>query len=161
MLNDIELLKLIMDRNLRQSPQYILEEFAQYKAGIAEINAKLAKGDVFVAASQEANESVELPVAAEPKKLTITRGYTKRSLKVKPEDAVTDTSIACCICGQTFKTLTTRHLATHNELTKEGYLKLCGYDETMPLMSRQHYDRMVQTINKAQSSRKAKLQAKR
>jgi len=161
MLNDVELLKLIMDRNLGQPASYILEQFALYKAGIAEVNAKLSSEPMGTFDFQDMTKSLDSHSPEEGKKPSLTCGYTKRNLKVKPEAAITDIAIACCICGQTFKTLTTRHLITHNGLTKEGYLKLCGYDPTTPLMSRQHYKNMVKTIAKAQNSRKAKLALKK
>ena len=93
---------------------------------------------------------------AKPEKQSLTCGYTKRSLKVKPDEAIQDDAIYCCICGKACQTLTERHLASHNGLSREGYLKLCGYPAGQPLMSRKHLERMQANVLKAQQARKAK-----
>jgi predicted transcriptional regulator len=77
-------------------------------------------------------------------------------LKVKPQDAVTKDSIACCICGKTMNTINARHLASHNGLTKEGYLKLCNYPAGKVLMSHNHLAKMQAQVRKAQKAREKK-----
>lgn len=47
-------------------------------------------------------------------------------LIVDPKTAIKKTSVTCCICGQSFRLLTARHMATHG-LTLSGYRALCGY----------------------------------
>jgi len=89
-------------------------------------------------------------------KESLTKGYTKRSLKVKPQDAIKKDSIACCICGKTMTSINARHLASHNGLTKEGYLKLCGYPANQVLMSLNHLSKMKVQVVKAQKAREKK-----
>ena len=89
-------------------------------------------------------------------KESLTRGYTRRSLKVKPEDAIKKDTITCCICGQSLTSINARHLASHNGLTKEGYLKLCGYPATQVLMSLSHLKKMQAQVVKAQQAREKK-----
>ena len=53
--------------------------------------------------------------------------YTKRNLVVKPEEAITDDHISCCICGRKMKNLNAKHLASH-DIDMDSYKKLCGYE---------------------------------
>ena len=93
---------------------------------------------------------------SKPVKESLTKGYTRRSLKVKPQDAIQKDTIACCICGKTMVSINTRHLASHNGLTKEGYLKLCGYPADQSLMSLNHLSKMKAQVLKAQKAREKK-----
>ena len=83
----------------------------------------------------------------------------QRYLKVKPANAIQDDKIYCCICGKESLTLTERHLASHNGLTREGYIKLCGYEANQPLMAKKHLERMKANVIKAQQARKAKMKS--
>jgi len=87
---------------------------------------------------------------------SLTMGYTKRNLKVKPQDAIKKDTIACCICGKSMTSINARHLASHNGLTKEGYLKLCGYPVDQVLMSLNHLAKMKTQVLKAQKAREKK-----
>ena len=158
MIDNMELLRMIMENNPGQPATFILEQYAVYKAGLMEINGRFVAGApmaelVEAAAQAEQQETMQAPKA---EKESLTRGYTKRSLKVKPADAIHDDKIICCICGKECQTLTERHLASHNGLTREGYLKLCGYAPTQSLMSNNHLQRMRNNVIKAQKVRKAK-----
>ena len=93
------------------------------------------------------------------KKASLTKGYTRRSLKVKPQDAIQKDTIACCICGKSMSSINARHLASHNGLTKEGYLKLCGYPADQALMSLNHLSKMKAQVVKAQKAREKKQAA--
>jgi len=94
--------------------------------------------------------------AAKPVRESLTRGFTRRSLKVKPQDAIKKDSITCCICGKSMSAINTRHLASHNGLTKEGYVKLCGYPANQVLMSLNHLAKMQNQVRKAQKAREKK-----
>ena len=86
----------------------------------------------------------------------LTKGYTRRSLKVKPQDAIKKDSITCCICGKSMTSINARHLASHNGLSREGYLKLCGYPADQILMSLNHLSKMQAQVGKAQKAREKK-----
>ncbi len=154
MIDKTELLRMIMENNPGQSPAFILDQYTVYVKGLNNIS-----GENFLAQTLD-NENQELTlennVDEKQVKPSLTCGYTKRKLKVKPEDAIQRDVIICCICGREGKTLTERHLSTHNGLTREGYLKLCGYDAKQPLMSERHLARMKNNVMKAQEARKAK-----
>ena len=161
MIDNMELLRMIMENNPGQPAPFILEQYAIYKAGLTEINSRFV-GAVVLADVMEGLVQAEAAVEApqpKPEKQSLTCGYTKRSLKVKPDEAIQDDAIYCCICGKKCQTLTERHLASHNGLSREGYLKLCGYPVGQPLMSRKHLARMQANVLKAQQARKAKQEA--
>ena len=155
MIDNMELLRMIMENNPGQPASFILEQYAIYKAGLMEIDGRFAAA-VQVSDVMEALAQAEAQEAPKAEKQSLTCGYTKRQLKVKPADAIQDDKIFCCICGKECKTLTERHLASHNGLTREGYLKLCGYAANQPLMARKHLERMRANVQKAQKARKIK-----
>jgi predicted transcriptional regulator len=101
----------------------------------------------------DSGQGSEAPKAA---KGHLTKGYTRRSLKVKPQDAIKKDAITCCICGKSMTSINARHLASHNGLTKDGYLKLCGYPADQVLMSLSHLAKMKKQVLKAQQAREKK-----
>lgn len=163
MIDNMELLRMIMENNPGQPASFVLDQYAVYKAGLTEINGRFSAGTqtsevVDVLAQSGVQESVQTP---KKEKESLTRGYTKRSLKVKPADAILDDKIFCCVCGKECQTLTERHLASHDGLSREGYLKLCGYAADQALMSRNHLAKMKANVLKAQKARKAKPSAEK
>ena len=78
---------------------------------------------------------------------------TRRNLKFNPSEAIQDDKIICCLCCQSFTTLTSRHLKKHGT-DPEHYRKLCGYSEKQFLMSNKRAAQMQETIKKAQAGRK-------
>ena len=151
MITDAEILKLVMDRYPEQNTQFIIEQFAALKAGIIQANNKLAVRDAnstepleIQVSEPEVASAEEQPVEQEAPK----KKYSKRDLKVKPVDSITDTSIKCCLCGREFSSLTSRHLATH-EISVDDYKKLCGFAPDQPLMSKEQYLKMKKNIEKA------------
>jgi len=99
------------------------------------------------------------PEDSKPVQESLTKGYTRRSLKVKPQDAIKKDAIICCICGKSMSSINARHLAAHNGLTKKGYLKLCGYPADQSLMSLNHLSKMKAQVVKAQKAREKKQAA--
>lgn len=91
--------------------------------------------------------------------VTSKKKYTKRDLVVKPQAAITDEHIRCCICGQERHILTSRHLAQHG-ITVDEYKTLCRYDAKQPLMSNNRAELARVVIVTAQQARKAKKSAK-
>ena len=66
-------------------------------------------------------EAAEAAPSAAPKKK-----FTKRSLVVRPEEAIGDDVVQCCLCGRGFQNLTAKHLLSHG-ISVDEYKKLCGY----------------------------------
>ena len=115
MISDAELLKLVMERYPEQPSAFIIEQFALFKAGLIQANNKLAVMDVEevvaepVALEEQVQEPADAPAsAAAPKKK-----FTKRNLVVRPEEAISDESVVCCLCGRSFQNLTAKHLLSH------------------------------------------------
>ena len=78
---------------------------------------------------------------------------------VKPQEAIGDEHIKCCICGEEKTILTSRHLAKH-EISVEDYKALCGYDKKQPLMSKKRAEQSKLIIAKAQQARMKKKSSK-
>ena len=85
----------------------------------------------------------------------------KKDLIMDPRQAITQDSIACCLCGQKFNTLTVRHLKNHHNISVEDYKALCDYAPSQKLMSFELAKRMARNVQKAQAARQAKRQATR
>ncbi len=160
MIDKTELLRMIMETNPGQPPNVILEQYSLYLKGINDIHGGNCHNSGALASMTSAcpTESQEenIEPATKEAKPSLTCGFTKRKLKVKPADAIKEDKIICCICGKEGQTLTERHLITHNGLTREGYIKLCGYPKDQALMSEKHLNRMKANVMKAQNARRAK-----
>lgn len=146
MITDAELLKLVMDRFPEANTDGIVEQFSLLKVGLLQANAKLAVGD----AGQQGVEEQDIFAADEapaPKKR-----YTRRSLVAKPEEAIGDDTVQCCICGKVFHSLTTKHIQSH-DLTVEEYKRLCGYSPEQKLISRNLLAKLQENVQKAQEAR--------
>ncbi len=154
MIDKTELLRMIMEANPKQSPAFILEQFSAYLKGLTNITGECLSS---VGSSTEKVDGVTDENADNKQpKTSITCGFVRRKLKVKPEGAIQRDKIICCICGQEGQIITERHLAKHNGLTREGYIKLCGYPKNQSLMSENHLLRMKSNVKKAQNERKNK-----
>ena len=111
MISDAELLKLVMDRYPEQPTPFIIEQFTVLKAGLIQANNKLAAMDMEEPVCEQVIIEEPMPEAAEaapsaaPKKK-----FTKRSLVVRPEEAIGDDVVQCCLCGRGFQNLTAKHL---------------------------------------------------
>lgn len=151
MISDSELLKLVMDRYPEQPMTFVLEQFAAFKSGLIQANNKLASlGVEEIADSEHATEMPAVEAPAPKKK------YTRRNLVVKPEEAIAEQSVRCCICGKTFQNLTAKHLLTHG-ITVEEYKKLCGYHSEQKLICSNLLEKLQENVLKAQRSRERKL----
>ena len=101
MISDAELLKLVMDRYPEQPVPFLIEQFTLMKAGLIQANNKLAGMDSealseSLCCEEEVQKEKNDSEPSAPKKK-----YTRRNLVVKPEEAISEQEIACCICGKT------------------------------------------------------------
>ena len=125
MISDAELLKLVMERYPEQPTPFIIEQFTVLKAGLIQANNKLAAMDMEEPVCEQVIIEEPMPEAAEaapsaaPKKK-----FTKRSLVVRPEEAIGDDVVQCCLCGRGFQNLTAKHLLSHG-ISVDEYKKLC------------------------------------
>lgn len=106
------------------------------------------KSDVEVVPEKKTQE-VEIQAIAKKK-------YDKRSFKVKPNEAITDDLIYCCICGEGKKLLSSTHIQKH-DITVEEYKKLCGYPANLSLMSKNQLAKSHSSISLAHDERMRKI----
>lgn len=145
MITDAELLKMVMERFPEADTNGIVEQFSLLKAGVLQANAKLAASE----AGQENTEGQGIP-PVEPS--ASKKRYTRRSLVAKPEEAIGEEHVQCCLCGKAFQNLTAKHLGAHG-LTVEEYKKLCGYAPDQSLVSPKLRATLQENVRKAQQAR--------
>lgn len=155
-LEDRDIFLGICNRSSDMSIEAIMAQYEKAKLLNMEIEKRIGQNlEENTEPAQEVKEVEidEIPVCEPPKKK-----YTRRSLKVKPQDSITDDLIYCCICGEGRQNLTSTHLNLH-DITVEDYKKLCGYDANQPLMSNKRLARSREIIAMAQQRRLEKKAA--
>jgi len=153
-MEELELMTAIIQSNPGVNIEDAWKMYRELVTRVHTLNSQLKIGDAGAQAETVSDEKV--PDDSKSVKESLTRGYTRRSLKVKPQDAIKKDVIICCICGKSMSSINARHLASHNGLTKEGYLKLCGYPAHQALMSLNHLAKMKTQVLKAQKAREKK-----
>lgn len=156
-LDDKDLFQGICTLMAGQPVEVIMAQYAKAKLMNAEIEKNMAgpiQAPIMTAQEECVTLIEDVPVQEAPAKPK----FTKRSLKVKPRDSITDDAIFCCLCGEPFQSLTVKHLAKHG-ITVEDYKKLCGYAPNQALMSNNHLAKSKQVIAKAQQMRQSKKAA--
>ena len=156
-MEELELMKAIIASNPGIGIEDAWKMYRELVVRVHALNSQLKIGEAEAVEELEVKEQEK--ESAQQQKNLLTKGYTRRSLKVKPQDAIQKAHINCCICGKKMNSINTRHLASHNGLSKEGYLKLCGYPEDQVLMSLDHHARMQAQVRKAQKAREKKREA--
>lgn len=155
MISDAELLKLVMDRYPEQPVPFLIDQFTVMKAGLIQANNRLA-GNEFETLPESlciCDEFQKEEPAAEPS--SPKKRYTKRSLVVRPEEAISEEEIVCCICGKSFQNLTAKHIQSH-DLSVDEYKKLCGYPPEQRLISSKLLNKLQSNVLKAQQAREKK-----
>ena len=156
MISDAELLKLVMERYPEQPSTFIIEQFTALKAGLIQANNKLAVMGMEETVAEPVALEEPVEPAAEPAEPAPKKKFTKRNLVVHPEEAVSETSVQCCLCGRVFQNLTAKHLLSHG-ISVEEYKKLCGYAPEQKLICRNLLEKLQENVQKAQRSRERKL----
>ena len=154
-MEELELMTAIIASNPGINIEDAWKMYRELVTRVHTLNSQLKVGEP--ESLSEAPSDGQSPEGSKTVKESLTRGYTRRSLKVKPQDTITKDSISCCICGKSMNSINARHLASHNGLTKEGYLKLCDYPADQALMSLNHLAKMQTQVRKAQKARDKKL----
>ncbi len=151
-LEDRDIFLAIYDRFADQPIEFIMEQFEKAKRLNMDIEKRIG-ANPFETTQDECAECAPVveDIIVEPVEAPKKR-YTRRSLKVKPEDSITDTEIFCCICGEPRQSLTAKHLGMHG-ISVEDYKKLCGFAPDQPLMSRKRLAKSKEIIKRAQKAR--------
>lgn len=149
-LDDKDIFNAICNLNAGQPIDVIMAQYEKAKRLNMEIERRTL---TFNEPEQETIvEPMEEEVEVVEEVLPPKKKYTRRQLRVKPQDAITEDAIFCCICGEERQSLTTKHLATH-DITVEDYKKLCGYPANQPLMSGKRLAKSKEIIARAQQAR--------
>jgi len=151
---ELDLLKTIIASNPGIGVEDAWKMYRELVTRVHALNSQLKIGESGIL--PKAVSDGQSPEETQAVKESLTRGYARRNLKVKPQDAIQKDAITCCICGKSMNSINARHLASHNGLTKEGYLKLCGYPADQTLMSLNHLTKMKAQVRKAQKAREKK-----
>lgn len=155
-LEDKDLFNAIFNKYSDQPIEFIMEQYE--KAKVLNIGIEKRQQSQLVTMDVEpATDAMTEPSNTED--ATPKKKYTKRDLVVKPQSAITDEHIKCCICGQERHILTSRHLAQHG-ITVDEYKTLCRYDAKQALMSNNRIELSRVVIAKAQQARMGKRAAK-
>ena len=160
-LEDKDIFYAIFEKYSDQPIEFIMEQYEKAKLLNMAIKRRLnTQTEQPVEAAPVAQPVVEEKPVVEAKKAAPAprKVYTRADFVCAPEDAITDTTIACCLCGKTACSLTSRHLALH-DLSVEEYKELCGYAPNQKLMSRNFEAKMLRNVQMAQQARKEKRQA--
>lgn len=157
-LDDKDIFNAICNLNAGQPIDMIMAQYEKAKRMNMEIERRSMSIDdpELEAAHEPASAEMEIVEEILPPK----KKYTRRQLRVKPQDAITEDAIFCCICGEERQSLTAKHLATH-DITVEEYKKLCGYPSDQPLMSGRRLAKSKEIIARAQQARLDKRASQR
>ncbi|MCL2123146.1 MAG: MucR family transcriptional regulator [Desulfovibrionaceae bacterium] len=153
-MEELDLMTAIIESNPGINVEDAWKMYRELVTRVHALNSQLKVGDP--ESLPDALSNGHVPEGSKTVKESLTKGFTRRNLKVKPQDAVKKDFIICCICGKSMSSINARHLASHNGLTKEGYLKLCGYPADQVLMSLNHLAKMQNQVRKAQKAREKK-----
>ena len=88
------------------------------------------------------SEAAEAAPSAAPKKK-----FTKRSLVVRPEEAIGDDVVQCCLVRPGFQNLTAKHLLSHG-ISVDEYKKLCGYVPEQKLICKNLLEKLQENVQK-------------
>lgn len=158
-LDDKDIFQAICARYADQPFEFIMAQYEKAKLMNMEIERRTSTMCMPESSPEpEQEEMPEVVEVAEVVEQPARKKYTRRQLRVKPQDAITEDVIYCCICGEERQSLTAKHLAQHG-ITVEDYKKLCGYPANQPLMSGRRLARSKEVIARAQQARMDKKAA--
>lgn len=159
-LDDRDIFAAIFTKYSDQSIEFVMAQYEKAKLLNMEIERRLAEKlpteavIVFPDNVESTETDEETPIEAPRRKK-----FSRRDLVCKPEEAITDESIRCCLCGKEGSSLTSRHLAQHG-ISVEEYKKLCGYADNQKLMSGSFERKMLHNVQRAQQARLKNLKEK-
>ena len=155
-LEDKDIFNAIFNKYSDQPIEFIMEQYEKAKM----LNIAIEKRQLNQYVSMDVDPVADaMTESLNSEDATPKKKYTKRDLVVKPQTAITDEHIWCCICGQQRSILTSKHLAQHG-ITVDEYKTLCRYGAKQPLMSHDRAELARVVIAKAQQARMAKKSAK-
>ncbi|HJA77372.1 MAG TPA: MucR family transcriptional regulator [Candidatus Desulfovibrio gallistercoris] len=160
-LEDKDILNAVFNRFSDQPVEFIMAQYEIAKRMNMDIERRLSERQA-CEAGEPLPESVTKTAAPEEEKAQEapkSRKPDAGDLVCKPEEAITDAYIKCCLCGKESSSLTSRHLAQHG-ISVEEYKQLCGYAEDQKLMSGNFERKMRHNVQRAQQARMKNLREK-
>lgn len=160
-LEDKDILNAVFARFNDQPIEFIMSQYEIAKRMSMDIERRLTDrqcGDSVAASPEGGTEAPALEAEKTPE-APRRKKPGRKDLVCKPEEAITDASIKCCLCGKESSSLTSRHLAQH-DISVEEYKKLCGYAEDQKLMSGNFERKMLHNVQRAQQVRMKNLKEK-
>lgn len=157
-LEDKDIFNAIFSRNSDQPIEIIMQEYEKAKMLNAELEKRLGGQSCNMGSVAPVMEEGAGPVASGVPTAPVKKRYTRRMLKVKPEEAIGEDVVKCCICGQEGQVITSAHLKKH-DITVDEYKKLCRYPKDQSLMSRKREKFTKNLVVRAQNARRAKIEA--
>lgn len=160
-LDDKDILNAVFARFNDQPIEFIMAQYEIAKRMSMEIERRLAGMPADECAKTSPQGAGELPASEAEKAEEAPRRkkLSRKDLVCRPEDAITEDGIKCCLCGKESSSLTSRHLAQHG-ISVEEYKKLCGYAEDQKLMSGKFERKMLHNVQRAQQVRMKNLKEK-
>ena len=157
-LDDKDILNAVFTRFKDQPVEFIMAQYETAKRMNMDIERRLADRQSCepTMPSPEGMPELSAPEAEKPVEAPKRKKPSRKDLVCKPEEAITDESIKCCLCGKESSSLTSRHLAQH-DISVEEYKKLCGYAEDQKLMSGNFERKMLHNVLRAQQVRMKNL----
>lgn len=152
-LDDKDIFTAIFNKFSDQPIEFVMAQYEKAKILNMEIErrrSQMPEGELLAPLTDmpDMESSAEDLQVEAPKK----KKLTKKDLLFKPEEAITEDSIKCCLCGKEGSSLTSRHLALH-DISVEEYKKLCGYEPGQKLMSKNFELKMLHNVQRAQQAR--------
>lgn len=160
-LDDKDILNAVFARFNDQPIEFIMSQYEIAKRMSMDIERRLADAQMndLVKPCMEMTGDISVPEAEKTMEAPRRKKFGRKDLVCKPEEAITDEYIKCCLCGKESSSLTSRHLAQH-DISVEDYKKLCGYDEDRKLMSGNFERKMLHNVQRAQQVRMRNLKEK-
>lgn len=160
-LDDKDILNAVFARFNDKPIEYIMAQYEIAKRMSMDIERRLTEKQVNECVTVSPEMTVEDTASEVDKPLEAPKRKKagRKDLICKPEEAITDDYIKCCLCGKESSSLTSRHLAQH-DISVEEYKKLCGYPEDRKLMSGNFERKMLHNVQRAQQVRMKNLKEK-
>lgn len=157
-LEDREIFQAVWERFSDQPIEVVMEQYE--KARRINLDIEKRMGTIQPAGNVEVEATEMAPAVEAVNPVPQRKRFTKRSLIVPAETAITENSIICCLCGAERQSLTSKHLAAHG-ISVADYKKICGYAPDQALMSLNRHEASRRNIVNAQKARISKRGAPR
>ena len=127
-----------MDKYQDKDPDQVLAIVEKFRLGLVNIEDRALNRvpEKVIDAEYTQVKAIEAEKPLDPaQRMAYLKAKYKGKWKVGPKKCIEEDKIFCAICRESFKTLTSKHLAQHDGMTSDEYKELCGYSKDTPLMA--------------------------